>query len=255
MGFWSVTYYFYFLTFVDALLKTKSVAVESSLAQPSTSGSRSNSSRVTTYTGGGFFDSARMFLSMVVLAVIAILLFIKQAVTSVYRVARVRSRPSMTVRRSEQWCPSCGRHHGTMMSSSAGYLPPDNNDSHKADADGSFWEENGRYYFMQGSTKHDVTSFVEEHRFYWNPHTSTTTAEATAGGQDAPLGGSGSGSGDGDDGAANDAGCQFCRAHLLGSSNSSSSTHSTEAPHGRSFVKMTRTPSPPLCLHSYNYFI
>jgi hypothetical protein len=102
---------------------------------------------------GGFFDSARMFMSMVVLAIIALLLFIKQAATSVGRTVWPASH------KDKKWCSACRKYH-TLSPVASPY----------ADSEGSFWEEGGRYYFLQGSTKHDVTSIVQDR--YWRGHSS-----------------------------------------------------------------------------------
>jgi len=132
---------------------------------------------------GGFFDSARMFMSMVVLAIIALLLFVKQAATSVARAVWPAAH------KEEKWCSACRKYH-TMATVASPY----------ADSEGSFWEEGGRYYFLQGSTKHDVTSIV--HDRYWRSQPGHGHAHGHSHGHGHGLPGDG---------------CQFCGARSMDS--------------------------------------
>lgn len=157
-------------------------------------------------------------MSMVVLAVIALALFVKQALLSLWvwlaslfhsfkqwlwptSSFRARARAKA---KGERWCQSCRVYHPVspvLYTKENKEVKEKDKEGKEGDEEGTFWEEGGRYYFLQGSTKHDVTTIV--HDRYWR-------ANATNSMRDSP-----------------DNACHFCRAHSRLDSHSPRMIHIT----------------------------
>jgi len=80
---------------------------------------------------------------LLVLAVLYVVQKVTGGATSVYNFLRFR--------RQMKWCKNCGEYHAV------------------GGTNGTFWEEDGRYYFMKDGVKHDVTDFVNDRAFHYPP--------------------------------------------------------------------------------------